>query len=249
MVNEAAEGDTLDPYFALILDIFYTGEIPGVPERAAAYGSDITALESAPGKDRFLIGEIPVHLEFKTTVKIDDFVSIAVSKLESLYLIKDSGTYGFYRLANSKILYNRSGWIHKIQNQLSSLGDEFWNTMRNAQQSRMEHSLSDLGAAFIEDDEFNCLISSSLFIKTACLTLFCINRRFEPSHRAYYNQVRNLPVLPESFAAQLETFVRAGETAHRYSIAKIIARGIVSLGIESLGIVSLDIAPPGAAPL
>jgi hypothetical protein len=96
----------------------------------------------------------------------------------------------------------------------------------------MEHSLSDLGAALISDDNFYFLISSAEFIKYAALTLFCINRRFEPSHRFYYDQVCSLPILPDSFGAQIETFLRgAAEMTmeRRYSVAGIIACGVIAL--------------------
>ena len=69
--------------------------------------------------------------------------------------------------------------------------------MRAVNQSKMEHLLNDLGAALFEEDDFHYLISEALFIKTVCLTLFCINHRFEPSHRAYYKQALKLPVLPD----------------------------------------------------
>jgi hypothetical protein len=233
-LNEAALPDTLDPYFALILDIFYAGPIPGPEERRVLYGGDVAAFESSSqsSKDRFLIGDIPVRLEYKSTRQIDELTSIADTRREFLWLIKDAGTYGFYRLAQGEILFNRGGWIEKIRDRLSRLGEDFWRALRDASQSRMEHFLSDLGAALIQGDDFHYLISSSGFIKNACLTLFCINHRFEPSHRAYYKQVIELPVLSGSFPAQLETFLRGGTEStmeRRYSLAQLIARGIIAL--------------------
>jgi hypothetical protein len=96
----------------------------------------------------------------------------------------------------------------------------------------MEHFLSDLGAAVLQHDDFNSLISSAGFSKTACLTLFCIYRRFEPSHRAYYKQITELPLQPDSFNAELETFLRQESDMtmeRKYSIAQLIARGIIAL--------------------
>jgi hypothetical protein len=233
-LNEAALPDTLDPYFALILDVFYSGVIPETEERRLQYGEDAAAFEtsSQSSKDRFLIGDIPVRLEYKSTRQIEELAAIADTRREDLWFIKDSGTYGFYRLAQGEILYSRSGWIQQIRERLAGLGDEFWISVRDANQSKMEHFLGDLGAALIQGDDFYYLISSSGFIKAACLTLFCINRRFEPSHRAYYKQVIELPVLPESFGAQLETFLRGGPDGtmeRRYSLAQLIAREIVAL--------------------
>jgi hypothetical protein len=96
----------------------------------------------------------------------------------------------------------------------------------------MEHFLSDLGAACFQGDRFHFLIASAGFIKTACLTLFCINKRFEPSHRAYFNQVCELPVLPESFVAHFHTFMdrsTSDELDSRFYIAKLMAKKIVVL--------------------
>jgi hypothetical protein len=234
LVNEAALPDTLDPYFALILDVFCAAPIPEPEERRRAYGPDLLAFEASPRalKDRFLAGDIPVRLEYKAAAKIEELVDIADKRVDSLWLVKDSGTYGFYRLANGDILFSRSGWIDGIRRKLEGLGDSFWETMRSASQSKMEHFLNDLGAAYLQNDEFHYLLASAGFIKEACLTLFCVNRRFEPSHRAYYNQALALPCLPGSFPAELENFVRQNPEMtmeRRFSLAQVIARGIVDL--------------------
>jgi len=233
-LNEAALPDTLDPYFALILDVFYSSPIPDVQRRSSLYGGDIAVFEcSAQGdKDRFLIGDIPVRIEFKKTKKIEDVVSIASDKHESLWLIRDSGTYVFYRLANCNIIFSRSNWIHEIRKQLENLSDNFWIEMRSINQSKMEHFVSDLGAACFQGDKFHYLIASAGFIKNACLTLFCLNKRFEPSHRAYFNQVCELPVLPESFLAEFQTFLDNSNSVDmetRFYLAKLIASKIVML--------------------
>ena len=233
-LNEAADPDILDPYFAVILDVYHIGTIPAPEKRKELYGSDATFFETSVNnaKDRFLVGNLPVRLEFKNTEKIEELVSIAESRQHDLWLLKDSGTYVYYRLAHGEIFFSRTDWIEQIRNKLLSLNDEFWKQMRSAVQSKMEHSLSDLGAALINNDEFHYLISSAFFIKSACLSLFCINRRFEPSHRAYYKQVLELPVQPESFAASLETFLRESEELtmeRKYNIAQFLARSIIAL--------------------
>jgi hypothetical protein len=232
-LNEAALPDTLDPYFALILDIYYDGSIPDPEERFKLFGDDVAAFETnAESKDRFLVGDIPVRLEYKPLKLIEERIDIAHSRLDSLWLIKDSGTYGFYRLAHGELVFTRGDWIQTVRKKIERLGDDFWDGMRIAHESKMEHFLSDLGAAAIQGDNFNYLISAAGFIKTACLTLFCVNRRFEPSHRAYYKQIMNLPILPESFKAEFETFLRqeSGVGMERnFTLAQLIARGIVAL--------------------
>ena len=233
-LNEAAQSDTLDPYFALILDVFCSGSIPDAEERCRLFGEDVAAFESSSQgeKDRFLIGDIPVRFEYKKTGKIDELVNIACDHHESLWLIKDAGTYSFYRLANCEIVFSRSNWINDVRKRLKNTGDRFWEEMRNAVQSKMEHFLSDLGAACFQGDKFHYLIASAGFIKTACLTLFCINRRFEPSHRAYFKQVCELPVLPQSFSTEFQIFLdnkTADDLDSRFYLAKLIAQKIVML--------------------
>lgn len=233
-LNEAALPDTLDPYFALILDVFYNEAIPGPEDRRNQYGEDIAAFETTnqEKKDRFLAEDLPVRIEYKSTGQIEELVSYLDIKRESIWLIKDSGTYGFYRLAQGEVLFSRTGWINKIRNRLHNPEDEFWSRLREANQYKMEHFLSDLGAALMQGDDFYYLISSSSFIKYACLTLFCLNHRFEPSHRAYYKQVKQLPELPESFPAQLENFLSGDPEItmeRKYALAQLMARTIIAL--------------------
>ena len=233
-LNESALPDTLDPYFALIMDVYYRDSIPAAEERHALFGKDLIAFETSAkeSKDRFLIGDIPIRLEYKSVKMIEELVAIADTKLESLWFIKDSGTYSFYRLSQGEIIFDRSHWIKDIRHRLSRLGKDFWQSMRNAHESKMVHFLSDLGAALMQGDDFFYLISSAGFLKSACLTLFCINRRFEPSHRAYNTQVLQLKELPDSFPAYFETFLRADPEITRerkHSLAQLMTRGIVSL--------------------
>lgn len=233
-LNEAALSDTLDPYFALILDVYHAGDVLSPAQRRAAYGDDVAAFETSAlqNKDRFLVGGLPVRIEFKAIEKIEEIVNIADTRTDQLWLIKDSGTYMFYRLARGEVLFRRSDWIDRIRVRLSKLGNEFWRQMRDAHQSKMEHFLSDLGAALIQGDDFHYLISAAGFIKNACVVLFCVNCRFEPSHRGFYEQVKELEVLPAEFIARFESFLRndAEMTVERkYSLAQLIARSVLSL--------------------
>lgn len=233
-LNEAAMPDTLDPYFALILDVYYRDTIPAANERQALFGDDLEAFETSgkESKDRFLIRDIPIRIEYKSVGIIEELVSITDTNLDSLWFIKDSGTYGFYRLSRGEIVFSRSDWIKKIRSRLGKLGNDFWQNMRAAHQSKMEHFLSDLGAALMQRDDFFYLTSAAGFIKSACLTLFCINRHFEPSHRAYYKQTLALKKLPDSFESYFEVFLSSNPEITRerkFSLAQLIARGIVSL--------------------
>jgi len=236
-LNEAALPGTLDPYFALIMDVFCSGGIPGPAQREEQYGKDIVAFESTGRKDRFLTGSIPVRFEFKDINETEELVSVACTKNDMLHLKKDSGTYTYYRLSCGEVLFSRqhpsSGqWLDGIRSRLKDLPPDFWRTMRSASQSKMEHLLSDMGAALIQNDGFCYLTSASGFIKNACLTLFNINKRFEPAPRQYYEQVIRLPVLPPGFEAHAGTFLRISPEStmeRKYSAARLIARGIVNI--------------------
>jgi len=233
-LNEAALPDTLDPYFALILDVYHVGPIPSTEQRKAAFGEDIAVFETSAmqNKDRFLVDGLPVRIEYKAVEKIEEVVDIADKRTDQLWLIKDSGTYMFYRLSRGEILYQKSPWIDDLRERLTRLPEAFWKQMRDAHESKMEHFLSDLGAALMQGDDFHYLISSAGFIKNACVVLFCINRRFEPSHRGFYEQVKELDILPGDFIGRFESFLRADAelTADRkYSIAQLIAKSVISL--------------------
>jgi hypothetical protein len=232
-LNEAALPDTLDPYFALILDVYHSGPIPAPAERKIAYGDDAVAFESSPlqTKDRFLVGGLPVRIEYKSVDKVAEVLDIADTRTDQLWLIKDSGTYMFYRLQNGEVLFKRSAWIDSVRARLANLPDEFWIQMREAHQSKMEHFLSDLGAALMQGDDFHYLISSAGFIKNACVLLFCVNKRFEPSHRGFYEQVKALSLLPGDFVGRFESFLRSDPEMtpeRKHGIAQLIARSLVS---------------------
>ena len=233
-LNEAAMPDTLDPYFALIMDIYYRDPIPRPEERHELFGDDLIAFETSGkgNKDRFMIGDIPIRLEYKSVRRMEELTTIADTRLESLWLIKDKGTYGFYRLFNGEIIFSRNDWIMLMRSRLENFKDEFWQNMRIAYESKMEHFLGDLGAALMQGDDFFYLTSSAGFIKAACLTVFCVNKKFEPSHRAYYKQILELKELPDSFRSYFESFITSSPEMtkeRKFSMAQLMARSIVSL--------------------
>lgn len=232
-LNEAAVTDTLDPYFALILDVYFRVEIPNSSARGAAYPAH-TVFESSPTglKDRFMVGELPVRIEYKRVERVEELTDIALRSGSELWKIRDSGTYAFYRLAQCKPLFQRSNWLSGITESLSLLSDGFWVQMRSFYQSAMEHYLTDLGASIMQDDPFNYMISAASFIKYACAVLFMENGEFEPSHRAFLQRVPALKTLPDEFSTRFESFLRPDSELppqRKYEIAKLIARSIIGL--------------------
>lgn len=232
-LNEAAAVDTLDPYFALILDVYTRGDIPPVHVRKSMYPVHSVFETSPTGtKDRFMVGELPVRIEFKTINRIEELTTIALRAGSDLWKIRGSGTYVFYRLVHCKLLFQKTEWLSGITDQLSQLPDSFWVEMRSFYQSTMEHFLSDLGSSIIQDDPFHYMVSAASFIKYACAVLFMENGEFEPSHRGYLSRVNSLQTIPDDFLGRFESFLRPDSELppdRKYALAKLIARSIVSL--------------------
>ncbi len=232
-LNEAATADTLDPYFALILDVYTRGDIPNPQTRRDSY-PEHTVFETSPTgtKDRFLVGELPVRIEYKSLERIEELASIALRSGSDLWKIRDSGTYVFYRLAHCHPLFQRSDWLSTVTVRLADLPDSFWTRMGSFYRSSMEHYLSDLGASLMQEDSFHNMISAANFIKFACAALFMENGEFEPSHRGYLNLVNRLKTVPDDFPGRFESFLRPDSELspeRKYEIAKLMAKSIMGL--------------------
>jgi len=231
---EHSEEDILDPSFALVLDVYHRGAVPPSEERRAAFASalgDPGAFESAVAqpKDRFFLEGLPVRVEYKDVSGVDEVLDRGLS---FLWVLQNSGTYMFYRLQHSRILFRRSAWMDEVRAKLQSLPEEFWEGLREAFQSKMEHSLSDLGAAALRDDGFFYAVSSAGFLRYTAAVLFVMNRRFEPSHRALGRQLKDLKLLPEDFIGRWETFLRSDNEMSRsqqYKLAELIAKSVLAL--------------------
>lgn len=232
-LNEAAAADTLDPYFALILDVYVSAPVPPASERESSFPPHSVFETSPTGtKDRFLVGELPVRIEYKSVTRIEELTGIALRSGSDLWKIRDSGTYVFYRLVHCKPLFERSDWLRRETARLSTLGDSFWVQMRSFYESTMDHYLADLGASIVREDSFHYLIASANFINSACAALFMQNGEFEPSHRGYLSRIPELTELPDDFAGRFESFLRPDSElspARKYEIAKLIAVSIVNL--------------------
>lgn len=232
-LNEAAAEDTLDPYFALILDVYAHGEVPMVSTRKAAYPAH-SVFETSPtgAKDRFMVGSLPVRIEYKSVDRIGELTEIALRSGSDLWKIRNSGTYVFYRLVHCKPLYEKTAWLDVTNTTLETIADSFWVQMRLFYQATMDHFLSDFGAALLREDPFHYLVSSASFIQYACAALYMENGQFEPSHRWYFSTITNLKTLPSDFAGRFESFLRSDTElppARKYEIAKLLATSIIKL--------------------
>jgi hypothetical protein len=180
-LGEHSESDILDPYFALVIDVYLRGSPPTAGERQAAYTASLGqpgAFESSVSrsKDRFFIDEIPVRVEYKNVDMLDYTINRSKGPdAESVWVLKNSGTYMFYRLLYSRILYKKSDWIDAVRREIAQLPPAFWEGLREACQSKMEHYLSDLGAASCLDDGFFYCVSLAGFVRYTAASLFMAN--------------------------------------------------------------------------
>lgn len=223
--------DIYDPYFFISLDVFYQESLPDPKERAEAFGfAELFESNLGRGKDRLLVDEIPIRLEYKRAAEVTDTVNTALNSPGDL---SEPGTYLFHRLSASRTLIERGDWLSTLRRALDEeLPEEFWTFQRSALQLKMEHYLSDLMAAVVMEDQLFYLISASGFIRSVCSVLFAINHRFEPSGRFLGQKTTELSILPESFAGLFDTFLREDPTISRQKrkeVAELLARGVISL--------------------
>jgi hypothetical protein len=236
--GEYSEVDILDPYFALVMDVYSRGEIPSSEARKAAFAAkagDPGAFESSAAqfKDRFFLEGLPVRVEYKDARVVDELIAGARSlDAKTMWGLKNSGTYVFHRLGAARVQYKRSDWIDSIRKGIRDLPSQFWRAMRDAYQLKMEHLLADLGAAAQSDDEYFYDISSAALIRYAAASLLMINKKFEPSHRSVTALLSSLKKLPADFAGRWDSLVRYDpgiSKAQRFEVAQLVARSIIAL--------------------
>ena len=188
------------------------------------------------GKSEIEIGfidELPVRIEYKNVGMIDDVIERCKGPdSQIVWIFKNSGTYMFYRLINSRILYQKSDWIVGVRRELSLLSPSFWESLRDAVLSKMEHYLADLGAASFSGDGYFYSVSMAGFIRYTAAALFTANLRFEPSHRSVSTQLAALNSLPDNFLGRWETLLRSDldiSRTQKFEVAQLIARSVLAL--------------------
>ena len=230
LLADSVVADQFDPYFLLSLDVYYRGQLP-VSEVRQQLFSDAGAFESSSvaAKDRFLIKEVPVRVEYKDMSRVDD---ILARTRDNMWVFRQTGTYMFYRLESGQILYRSSDWIDEVRKHLGELPDSFWELMIRASRATMEHYLSDLISSVMRDDNLFYLISSAGYLKSFLSLLFVINRKFEPSGRRLYEMVWKLREHPENFKGRFESFLRDSAVfppSRKMEIAELMAKSIVGM--------------------
>jgi hypothetical protein len=212
------ENDHNDPYFFLSFDVHCLNRMPAAELRQASLArAGAWETNKAGLKDRFLLDDVPVRLEYKA---IGSFADLA-----------ESGTYALHRLVHGRVLFSRSAWLEDTRRQIVALDADFWDRRRFDAQSQMEHHLVDMEAARIRNDRLFYTLSLAGFINKLSSTLFAINRSLEPNHRLISRELLKLPVLPETFNGSLDILLRFGELPleRHCEIAVLLTRKITAL--------------------
>jgi hypothetical protein len=98
-----------------------------------------------------------------------------------------------------------------------------------------DKAFADLGAASYHSDELFFLVSAARLLRAVGGYLFAVNRQFEPSGRMLAKRLTALPVLPDGFIGQLESFLRHGDGLSfeaKREIAAHMVRDLSALHVE-----------------
>jgi len=223
------QDDMYDPYFFISLDVYVSMDIPNDQHRRDDF-SYTGGFETGPmgRKDRFFFEEIPFRLEYRQTSRFEEIPQLVEN---NKIILRDAGTYELYRFVNAKVTFDRSGWLKINRKAFQGLPDRFWNALSQENALKMEHYLSDLGAAALREDHLFFTVSSSGFLKSLCSTLYAVNKQLEPSARYLSHEVFQLPILPDAFPGTLDSFLRPQEMSlsRKREIAEIITKKVIGL--------------------
>lgn len=222
--------DRFDPSFFLSYDVYFHTSLPESDQREAAFtGGRAFEASLDGGKDRLLLEDVPVRLEYKSIGIIDELVGLVLDPEADGYA---RSTYGLYRIVHSDVIFARSTWLETTRGELADPPEEFWTRRRRVLEARMEHALSDLATAAVAQEELFFQLSLADFLENMLRALFTINRRFEPSGRTMAAEADTLPKRPEEFASRLEHLLRtdsAVKKSRKREIAQLIARSLLRL--------------------
>jgi hypothetical protein len=230
LLAEGSAESVFDPYLTISLDIYYNNTIP-LAEARQEYFTDAVAFESSAmqNKDRFLLEDIPVRLEYKDRSHTDELVR---HYEDYLWAFRDVGTYPFHRLQHGRVLRTESEWVELMRAELSRLPERFWRLLRRSFEAAMEHLLADLAAAAYREDLYFYTVAGAAFIRRVCSILFLVNHTFEPSAREMAQAVRALPVLPENFRGRFDSFLRQSpelDPGRKHEVAELLAKSVLAL--------------------
>jgi len=230
ILQHFVEKDIYDPNFSITLDVFKNGDIPSIEIRETVFPGAIYFESSREkNKDRFIVEDLPVRISYKDCARVDTVLS---ATNEDLWLSKERGTYLFHRIATGSVVWFSGEWINSVQDKLDNLPDSFWLQWVDSCHRRIDHLLSDLGAASLKGDAFYFKLSLSGFMKAVAEVLFAVNHVFEPGPRDFTASLELLEILPEGFEANWGSLLRDDTELpfdRKREIAELLAKGVFSL--------------------
>lgn len=222
--------DRYDPSFFLSYDVFFYGAPLAPTERERSF-PDADAFESTVDgqKDRFLLDDVPVRLEYKAVSDMDAQVA-AVSRPFG----GDVGvsTYGLYRLLKGTVIFARSNWLAVARRELEHVPETFWERRIQLYRGRMEHALSDLSSAVFAGENLFYHLALAGFLDKVCALLFALNRRFEPAGRGMAAEIETLAMLPEEFDTRFSLLLRDDASVsgkRKREVAQLIAKSLLRI--------------------
>lgn len=222
--------ETFDPYFFISLDIYYSNEIPEFEERRSFFPEAI-AFESSRAhfKDRFLLHDVPVRLEYK---KLETYRDMLTNFTQYERQYRGSGTYGLYRIEHARVHHDPDRKFAELREQAEKPSSDFWRFLYNIFRGTSVHFLGDLSAAALKDDHYFFLFSSSGFLHNFIRLLFTVNKRYECSGRQVYKDVFTLNILPENFVGRFETFLRSDggiSLEKKAEVAELLTTSVIGM--------------------
>lgn len=222
--------DRFDPSFFVSYDVYYHGDLPSPAEREVAF-PQASAFESTVdgGKDRFLVDDVPVRIEYKSIADVDNLILRA----------RDPGrggirgtTYGLYRLVSAEPLVTRSAWLTVIRRSLNDLPSAFWKRRLEVLRAQMEHAFSDLTSAAYAAEDLFYQLALAHFLEASCSLIFALNERFDPPGRLMRDALKALARLPEEFESRLQHLLRSDGSmpvTRKREIAQLIAKSLLRM--------------------
>ena len=230
VLQHFVEKDIYDPNFSITLDVFRDGDIPDRDIRGNAFpGALYFESSRVKNKDRFILDDLPVRISYKNTERVD---AVLAATAGDSWLSKERGTYLFHRIATGSLVWSQGEWFSGILNKLDNLPDSFWSQWVESCHRRIDHFLSDLGAASFKEDALYFNLSLSGFMKSVIEVLFAVNHVFEPGPRDFTASLDLLETLPEGFQANWGSLLRDDAelpSDRKREIAELLARGVFAL--------------------
>ena len=230
VLQHFAERNVYDPNFSITLDVFRDADLPGRDARQEAFpGALYFDSSSEKMKDRFMLEDLPVRISYKDCERVD---AILAETDGDAWLSMERGTYLFHRIATGTEVFSRGGWLAGVLTKLDNLPETFWASWVDSCQRRIDHFLSDLGAATMNDDPLYFRLSLSGFLRVVAELLFAVNHVFEPGPRDYTASLALLRNLPAGFEANWGSLLREDSELpedRKREVAELLARSVFSL--------------------